>query len=217
MFRLCAWASASKVCPPHPLPALMLPTSQTADLHPSVLPIIQTELTQPPLLLKLNPESRYCISTCSTSSTSSIQLPALTFNRLIVRTRRPFCDFAVTISAFGLKLITPLTQSSIRPRANVKTEEKKDLLSVAESRPNRRFSCVILPFPVSVCFPSGDATLRRAFSPFGLPARQPQDSGGPANLAIRHSLSRPSYLHCIKVIAPWVLCFPGDSCCRRVG
>ena len=81
-----------------------------------------------------------------------------------------------------------------------------------------RFSAVsyeIPSFPVP-CARTRGATLGGTFSPSRRPARQPRDSGGPVNLAVRHCPSRPSYLLCIKVISPWVLYFPGDSCCRRV-
>ena len=77
-------------------------------------------------------------------------------------------------------------------------------------------SCEILSIP-GLCAPTRGATLRRTFSPSGPPARQPRDSGGPVNLAVRPSLSRPSYLLGMKVFLPWVLSFPGGSCYRRAG
>ena len=54
IFRLCAWVSASKSCPPHPLPALMLPESQTTDPDH---PVLQVVATQPPLLLRLKTQT----------------------------------------------------------------------------------------------------------------------------------------------------------------
>ena len=89
---------------------------------------------------------------------------------------------------FPLRLLPSSSVGQNKPHNVTETIHKSSLFGAV--------SCEILSIP-GLCAPTRGATLRRTFSPSGPPARQPRDSGGPVNLAVRHSPSRPSYLLCI--------------------